>query len=172
VYSFITPRKKFTIDTFTYMWIVFFIISSLLLIGFGLYIESENSKYTIYKADLEEKIKQLKDDKKSIKKDIDRYKKIYIEAKESYVDNEALKKGIKNLLSFIPDQIVINKMLLEKYEVKLYGYIDSPKTYKLLLEPPLKSIFDTTKVGFTKIDDEKYLFSSYNKIKRVNDEKK
>jgi hypothetical protein len=62
--------------------------------------------------------------------------------------------------------------VLNKYEVKIYGYIDSPKTYKLLLGPLLKSIFDKTRVGFTKIENGKYLFSSYNKIKRVNNEKK
>jgi hypothetical protein len=172
VYSFIVPRKKVTLDTFTYMWILFILLTSILLIGIGLYVESENNKFYIYKSEIKSKIEQNREKKIVLKKEIQYFKKIYREYKSTDNSNKSLKNAIKNLLSFIPDQIIINKMVLDKYEVKLYGYIDSPKTYKLLLEPPLKSIFDTTKVGFTKVEDGKYLFSSYNKIKRVKNEKK
>lgn len=171
MYSFIAPRKKASIDTFTYMWILFIVITSVFLIGIGLYIESENNKYDMYKTDLINKIETNKKIKQALNKDILTIKEIYKKEQEVKLSNNSLSNGIKNLLSFIPDQIILNKMILGKYEIKLYGYIDSPKTYKLLLEPPLKSIFDTTKVGFTKIDDDKYMFSSYNKIKRVDHEK-
>jgi hypothetical protein len=142
------------------------------LIAVGLYIDSENSKFNIYKTEIKNKIEVNKDKKIDIEDDIKYLSQINIEYKKAYNSNESLKKAIKNLLSFIPNQITINKLVLDKYEVKIFGYIDSPKTYKLLLEPPLKSIFDKTKVGFTKIEEGKYLFSSYNKIKRVDNEKK
>jgi hypothetical protein len=154
------------------MWILFIVLTSVLLIGIGLYVDSENNKFNIYKSEIKDKIKQNEFKKVKLEKEIVYYKDVQHKYQNAYNSNKALKNAIKNLLSFIPDQIVINKMVLDKYEVKIYGYIDSPKTYKLLLEPPLKSIFDHTKVGFTKIEDGKYLFSSYNKIKRVKNEKK
>ena len=172
MYSFIVPRKKFTIDSFTYMWIIFILLTSVVLISLGLYLESKNSRFEYYKTEIKQKIENTKNKKLKLQKEIAFYKDINLKYKETIKANNSLKSGIRNLLSFIPDQIVINKMYLDKYKVNLFGYIDSPKTYKLLLEPPLKSIFDTTKVGFTKIEEGKYLFSSYNKIKRVDNEKK
>jgi len=172
VYSFIVPRKKFTIDSFTYMWMIFILITSVILIAIGLYLDHENGKFDSYKSQLQQKIKENEKVIKTLKSDINFYKKVNTKYKEIHQANTSLKNGISNLLSFIPDQIVLNKMILKKYEIKLYGYVDSPKTYKLLLEPPLKSIFDSSKVGFTKLEDGKYLFSSYNKLKRVDDERK
>ena len=172
MYSFIAPRKKNSLDTFTYMWLIFILISSLLLISVGLYLSGENSKFNIYKSEIRNKINSYKEKEKKIKDNIIYYKKVNRVFLEVDNSNKSLKSGIQNLLSLIPDQIILNKLILNKYEIKIYGYVDSPKTYKLLLDPPLKSIFDITKVGFTKIDDSKYLFSSYNKIKRVNNEKK
>jgi len=154
------------------MWIIFILITSLILISVGLYLDYKNNRFESYKKQYEEKLELTQQRKKELEKKIDFYKEINIRSKEIQKANISLSTGIRNLLSFIPDQIVLNKMLLDKYEIKLYGYVDSPKTYKLLLEPPLKSIFDTSKVGFTKLEDNKYLFSSYNKVKRVDNEKK
>jgi len=166
VYSFIAPRKKTTIDTFSYMWLIFIVLTSILLIGVGLYIDGENGKFNIYKVEYKEKIEQDKQKRLTLQKKINGYKLSYKKSKESSMANNTLKTGLQNLLLFIPDEIKINKLQLDKYDVKIYGITDSPKTYKLLLEPPLKSIFDSTRVGFTKKDDGTYLFSSYNKIKR------
>ncbi len=160
-----------TIDSFTYMWIVFIMITSILLIGVGLYLDGENSKFNIYKSELKEKINKNKKLKEQLLQKIESYKLSYKKAKKTAIANNTLKSGLQNLLLFVPDEIKINKMVLEKYQVKIYGITNSPKTYKLLLEPPLKSIFDTTKVGFTKKDDDTYLFSSYNTIKRIKHEK-
>jgi len=172
MYSFIKPRKKIFFDSFTYLWIVFILIISLGLIGFGLYIEKENKIFQTSLDELKVKIQTVKDDidrQKSIIKD---YKLANIKNLEMVNSNKRLKNGIKNIFLLIPDQIQINKLLLNKYDIKIYGKTNLPKTYKLLLEPPLKSIFDSSRVGFTKINDSEYLFTSHNKIKREKNEKK
>ena len=171
MYSFITPRKKATIDTFTYMWLVFIVLISISLLSVGLYLKNENSKFNFYKSEIEQKIKDIDNKKEQIIKEIKYYKYVHNQYKNINSANLKLKKGLANLFSLVPDQIVLNKIVLDKYEIKLYGITDSPKTYKLLLEPALKSIFDKSKVGFTKKENGKYLFSSYNKIKRVHHEK-
>ena len=172
MYSFIVPRKKITIDTLTYVWLLFILFTTIILTAIGFYIDGKNSKFDLYKNEIKNKIEKNINKRKNIDKDIKYLLYIYKEYKKASLSNKSLKDAIKNLISFIPNQIIINRLVLNKYEVKIYGYIDSPKTYKLLLGPLLKSIFDKTRVGFTKIENGKYLFSSYNKIKRVNNEKK
>ena len=172
MYSFIKPRKKIVFDSFTYVWIAFILITSIGLIGFGLYIDRENQ---VFKNNLEEfqlNIQNQKDEIEQQKLKIKNYKLANIKNIEMSKANKSLKNGIKNIFLLIPDQITINKLLLKKYDIKIYGKTNSPKTYKLLLEPPLKSIFDSSKVGFTKISDTEYLFTSHNKIKRDKNEKK
>jgi len=171
MHSFITPRKKATVDTFTYMWLLFIVVVSLVLLGVGLYLKSENSRFDIYKTEAKSKIDSLKENKLELVKEIKYIKFVHQKYQNTIKSNKNLQKGLENLFSMIPDQVSLNKIVLDKYEIKLYGVVDSPKTYKLLLEPPLKSIFDSSKVGFTKRDDGTYLFSSYNKIKRVHHEK-
>ena len=171
MYSFIKPRKKYSLDTITYMWLAFTVFVSILLIVFGLYIDRKNTLFEYDLSILKEKNLKVIQNQKEIKNQIKEYLRKDRVAKMAYHSNNSLARGLKNLFALVPNQIKINKLYLTKYEVKIYGETNSPKTYKLLLEPPLKSIFDNSKVGFTKKDDNRYIFSSYNTIKRVKDEK-
>jgi len=171
MYSFIKPRKKYSIDTFTYLWLGFTVIVAILLIVVGLYIDNKNNLFESDLKALKEKNLKVVQKQKEIKQKIKEYLKEERAGKSAYKINTSLKNGIKNLFSLVPNQIKINKLYLTKYKVDIYGETDSPKTYKLLLEPPLKSIFDKSKVGFTKKDENKYIFSSYNTIKRSEHEK-
>ena len=171
MYSFIVPRKKNTLDTFAYMWIGFITFVLISLVAVGIYFKTKNAQLSYEKEVINSKIQELKKEEKEKLKIINLYKRSYELSVEAKKSNNLLKSGLQNLLSFVPDQIVLTKMIFDKYEVKLFGYTDSPQTYKLLLEPPLKSIFDITKVGFTKVNENKYLFSSDNKIKRAENEK-
>ncbi len=171
MYSFIKPRKKYSLDNLTYMWLGFIVIISIMLIVVALYIDKKNTLYKYDLTSLKEKNLKIVQKQKEIKKDIKEYLVEDNIAKRAYSSNNSLERGLRNLFALVPNQIKINKLYLTKYEVKIYGETDSPKTYKLLLEPPLKSIFDKSKVGFTKKDEKSYLFSSYNTIKGVKVEK-
>ena len=171
MYSFITPRKKYSIDTFSTMWLGFIVLISLLLIFLGLYIDRKNRYFEDDLKGIKQKIILTIKEKQKIQKEIDTLMKIHNYIKSANKSNHNIKQGLINFFSLIPDQIKINKLYMTRYELKIYGKTDSPKTYKLLLEPPLKSIFDSSKVGFTKENNSTYLFSSYNFIKRVEDEK-
>lgn len=172
MYSFIKPRKKIVFDSFTYLWIAFILLTSVGLIGFGLYIDRENRVFKDNLVEFQQNIQQLKDDIERKKSDIIEYKLANSKNQETILANKSLENGIKNIFLLIPNQIEISKLLLKKYDIKIYGKTNSPKTYKLLLEPPLKSIFDSSRVGFTKVNDDEYLFTSHNKIKRDKNAKK
>ncbi len=169
-YSFITPRKKFYIDNFTIFATIFIVIVSIILFFSGLYLDNINKSFKNKLIDYKHKIVALKFNEKEINSQISQYIDIVKQKKRAMQVNQSLKNGLKNFFTLIPDQIKINKIYMTKYQVKIYGYTNNPKTYKLLLEPPLKSIFDKTKVGFTKVSKDKYLFSSYNEIKGIHNE--
>jgi len=150
----------------------FTIITLIILLGFDMIlgykinsfeksIISNNKKQTQFLVDIEtfkKKIKLLNKEKSF--------------AKNVETSNKLLEESLKNFFELIPEQITLNKIIIDKNSLTIFGITPSKDIYNLLLAPPLKSIFDITKVGFTKIDDSKYLFSSYNKIKRVDNEKK
>ena len=171
MYSFITPRKKYSIDTFSTMWLGFILFISLLMIFFGFYLDRKNRFFEQDLNEIKNKILFVTNEKKEVQKEIDNIIQIHKNIKSTYNTNASIRQGLINFFSLISDQIKINKLYMTKYELKIYGKTDSPKTYKLLLEPPLKSIFDSSKVGFTKENNTSYLFSSYNTIKRVEHEK-
>ena len=171
MYSFIKPRSKYGFDSITYIWLAFLVFVSIVLISFGVYINFKNKNFDNYVLDYKNKILLLKREKEETSKRIFRYKEIqkdYLSAKKT---NQSIENALKNLFMLIPNQIKINKLYMSENELKIYGTTDSPKTYKLLLEPSLKSIFDESRVGFTKKGDSEYLFSSYNTTKRIKDEK-
>ncbi len=171
MYSFIKPRKKYSLDSFTYMWLGFIVLISVLLVAVGLYIDRKNRLFDEDLKNYKTMVTEISTEKKNIKKEINKYLQAHRSMVETKKFNKSIENGIKNLFSLIPDQIKINKLYLKKYEVKIFGETDSPKTYKLLLEPPLQSIFDKSKVGFTKKGENNYIFSSYNYIKRLENEK-
>ena len=171
MYSFIKPRSKYSLDSLTYIWLGFITFVSIVMLSFGMYIDFKNKNFDNYVEDYKNKILILNKKKGELSKKIAKYKEIhknYLIAKKT---NSSTKNALKNLFMLIPNQIKINKLYMSENELKIYGITDSPKTYKLLLEPSLKSIFDKSRVGFTKKSEKNYLFSSYNTIKRLKDEK-
>jgi len=170
MYSFIKPRGKYSLDTVSYMWLGFIVVISVMMMFFGLFLDTKNKNFGNELVDLKTKISNIDNDKKKIKKDIENIMDIQKSYKLSLARNNSIKSGLKNLLSLIPDQIKIKKLYMTQTELKIYGLLDSPKTYNLFLKPALKSIFDKSKVGFTKREND-YLFSSYNQLKEVKHEK-
>jgi len=171
MYSFIKPRSKYSLDSLTYIWLGFITFVSIVMLSFGMYLDFKNKNFNNYVTDYKNKILLLNKEKEKVSQKISNYKKIHKSYLISKKTNSSIKNALKNLFMLITNQIQINKIYMSKNELKIYGITDSPKTYKLLLEPSLKSIFDKSKVGFTKKGENEYLFSSYNTIKGIKDEK-
>ena len=171
MYSFIRPRKKILFDAFTFLWIGFLSFVSIGFLFFGLYLNNQNTNFDARLKMQEGKLSDIQEIIEKNKAIIKDYKIAILQDKEVKRNNLLIKNGIQNIFLLIPNQITIVNLHLDKYSVRIDGVTDTPKTYKLLLEPPLKSIFDSSKVGFTKINNNKYLFTSFNKIKRRASEK-
>jgi hypothetical protein len=171
MYSFIKPRKKVVFDHFVYLWAIFISLVLVALFIFVLYLEDQNSR-------LKHKVKMVSSNIEEVKKNIETKRSLvkdlessFVKSQEVKLHNSAIKSGVENIFLLIPDQVEIYKLLLKEYSVKIYGRVYSPKIYKLLLEPPLKSIFDSSIVGFTKDGKNGYLFTSNNTIKRGQHER-
>jgi hypothetical protein len=109
----------------------------------------------------------------AIKSDI----QIFNMQKELYQEvtstNLMIKKSVKNLFDLVPDQITLTDVAMEKDSLTLKGYAISKETYFLLLEPPLKSIFDESRVSFSTNQKGFFQFFSKNsmhKSKGLNDD--
>ncbi len=71
--------------------------------------------------------------------------KIYHEVNTS---NIALRESMQNLFDLIPDQITLTRVVMKKKSLYLKGFTKSRAAYRLLLEPPLKSVFAHSVVRF------------------------
>jgi len=164
--SFIKPRKKKLLDDMSSLWLIFIGLMSVGLIGFGIYI---NYKSSFYIKMLEErslsndKLKKKVHDLKSDIQIINMQKELYDEVTST---NLLLKESVKNLFDLVPDQITLTNVIMEKDSLLLKGYAISKESYMLLLEPPLKSIFDESKVTFSTNERGFFQFVSHNSIQK------
>jgi len=165
MYSYKTPRKKRFFSRDSILWMSFVSIISFALLVFGLYLFYKSS---LYQGDLQE----VESSNEVLSKSVIEYEKelkiltmqkiLVDEVKKS---NTLLKSSIKNLFDLVPDHIVLTKVVMHKDLLDLEGTTPTKDTYRLLLEPPLKSIFNSSKVNF-RFDGfiGKYVFKSINSM--------
>ncbi len=163
-YSFIKPREKYLFSTFSKIWILFISFISLLLIAFGIFLLI---KIALYKKDTiritnERIILENKIDQK------DNYMEYLLRQKslgeEIYSRNTLLKESMKNLFDLVPDQITLNRVIIKKDSLIIYGKTPTKDTFNFLLSAPLKSIFSTSNTMFYLTKEGWYNFVSTNKI--------
>ncbi|MCH9812613.1 MAG: hypothetical protein K0U47_01575 [Epsilonproteobacteria bacterium] len=160
--SFIKPRRKKLLDDMSSLWLAFIGLMVIGLIGFGVYVKYKSSFYIKMLEDSSYENQALAAKVKDIKRDIEIYsmqKELYTEVKNS---NLILKESVKNLFDLVPDQITLTNVVMEKESLLLTGYSTSKESYLLLLEPPLKSIFDESRVFFSIDNRGFYQFVSKN----------
>lgn len=147
--SFIKPRKKKLLDDMSSLWIVFIVLMSVGLVGFGIYVNYKSSFYIKMLEESHQDNEKLGRKVHSLKSDMqimNMQKELYDEVASS---NLIIKESVKNLFDLVPDQITLTDVLMEKDSLVLKGYSISKESYTLLLEPPLKSIFDESRVSFS-----------------------
>jgi len=163
-YSFIEPRPKPLLSAFSKIWIVFILFVSTLLIAFGIFllvkINSYKNSASMTKKnriELEHKITQR-----------DSYMEYLLRQKslgeEIYTRNTLLKDSMKNLFDLVPDKITLDRVIIKKDSLIIYGMAPTKDTFNFLLSAPLKSIFSTSNTMFYLTKNGWYNFVSTNKI--------
>lgn len=163
-YSFIEPRKKPLVSSFSKIWILFISFVSVLLILFGFFLLFKIHSYKI------DAIK-IKNDRVLLEKNINK-KDDYMEyllrqkslGEEIFTRNTLLKDSIKNLFDLVPDKITLNRVIIKKDSLIIYGKTPTKDTFNFLLSAPLKSIFSTSNTMFYLTNNGWYNFVSTNKI--------
>lgn len=81
--------------------------------------------------------------------------------------NMLLKESVENLFDLIPEQITLNKIQMEQYQLILYGTTPSKQIYTFLLEVPLRSIFHQSRADFYMLPNGWYNFVSVSKLEET-----
>ncbi len=165
MHSYKSPRKKPLFSRDSLLWIFFVSVIFGALIIFGSYLFYKSSLYKGQLSEVESSNNLLSEAVISYEKEMKILKMQNILSQEIKASNILLKNSIKNLFDLIPDQITLTKVVMEKDLLNLEGTTHTKDTYRLLLEPPLKSIFNTSKVNF-KFNRfiGKYEFKSINSV--------
>jgi Tfp pilus assembly protein PilN len=169
MYSYINPRNKPLISKAAKIWMIFGFIILGGLAGYTIYLFSKTSK-----------MQELIDDRSKTKNTLlssisdleDEYKILKMKkmlSSEIASSNTLLKKSVKNLFDLVPEQIMFEKVVMKRDRLEIEGITSTKDAYRLLLEPPLKSIFDKSEVSF-KFDGRigRYRFKSINSMKSTN----
>lgn len=169
MYSFTKPKRKSYFKEDTKLWLIFYFISFFLFISFALFLLIKSYLYTKDSQKLNTQIIALKQQiiKLNTQKAIINFEKTLYE--NVLVQNSVIETSIKNLLDLIPDPITLDKFLLSKNKLIIYGITPTKDVYNLLMLPPLESIFESTTTYFYQLPNGWYRFKSINTIKANNE---
>ena len=163
-YSFIRPRPKPILSTFSKIWILFIIFTSVLLISFDVFLVVKTHLY-------KKNTKKVIHERIALEKKIDNTDD-YIEyllrqkalGEDIHARNIMLKDSMKNLFDLVPDQITLSKVILDKNSLIMYGRTPTKDTFNFLLSAPLKSIFNKSETVFYLTKEGWYNFVSTNSV--------
>ncbi len=164
-YSFIQPRKKPILSLFDKIWLGLF--------GFSiLFILTIYFIYVIKIALVNSSIDDKKQQTLKFQNEITQYNELYeilLEqsqiAKNFNTQNQILKQSLKNLFDIVikTDNITLQSVEQEEDSLKLIGVTPTKEMFTLLLETPLKSIFDQSSTTYYRLDNGWYRFVSISK---------
>ncbi|MFQ6341899.1 hypothetical protein [Campylobacter sp. VTCC 70190] len=173
-YSFIQPRKKPVITLFDKIWLGLFgfsvIFILLIYFVYAIKIALINSSIDNEKQEIitlqnqtgeNDKLYEILFDQSQI-------------AKNFNTQNQIIKESLKNLFDIIvkTDSITLESLEQEDYSLKLIGVTPTREMFALLLETPLKSIFDESNTSYYRLNNGWYRFVSISKqIPGVIDER-
>ena len=164
-YSFKPFKRKDVLFPDTKIWLSFLLFSTVLLISFNALINQKiNDAYTLM-IDNEQYVKDLQNEQFTIKAEMENveFKKNFIE--KLYSHNLILKDSIKNIFDLVPEKITLTELTMRDKSLTMKGITPTKDMYKFLLEVPLKSIFDRSRVNFYLTKDNEYRFTSENMYK-------
>ena len=169
MYSFTKPKSKPLFKEDTKLWLIFYFISVFLFVSFALFLllkayfyNKDTQKLNRDTIALKQKIIKLNTQRELIFLQKTLYENVHVK-------NAVIKTSIKNLLDLIPDPITLDKFLLSKNKLIIYGITPTKDVYNMLMLPPLESIFEKTQTYFYQLPNGWYRFKSINTIKADNE---
>ena len=169
-YSFIEPKIKPLISLFTKIWIVFFAVCLGIIISIYSF---ANTRLNILNAQIKEKVAQTQSfhqqtrDNDALFELLTSRKNLAIAFVGAQGANANLEKVVKNLLDFIvnSNSIKLEYMYLDGTALELRGITPTKELFTLLIQTPLKSIFDTSSVNFFPLENGWFKFVNINEMR-------
>ena len=167
-YSFTQPSKKTLLKKVSRIWWGYIFLTLFIFAGFVAalqvqgYFMLQNAQASI--AEQKTLLDEIKQHQESL---IVEQEKVHF---QEYItqQNLMLKESIENLFDLIPEQITLNKIQMEQYQLILYGTTPSKQIYTFLLEVPLRSIFHQSRADFYMLPNGRYNFVSVSKLEEAN----
>ena len=167
-YSFTQPSKKTLLKKVSRIWWGYIFLTLFIFAGFVAalkvqgYFMLQNAQASI--AEQKTLLDEIKQHQESL---IVEQEKVHF---QEYItqQNRMLKESSENLFDLIPEQITLNKIQMEQYQLILYGTTPSKQIYTFLLEVPLRSIFHQSRADFYMLPNGWYNFVSVSKLEEAN----
>ncbi|MBM0637500.1 hypothetical protein [Campylobacter bilis] len=164
-YSFIQPRKKPIFTLFDKIWLGLFSFSILfILLIYFIY----GIKITLIHTSIKDEKQQITTLEKQTKQNEMLYAVLLEQsqiATNFNTQNQILKESLKSLLDIVvkTDNITLESVEQQAYSLKLIGVTPTKEMFALLLETPLKSIFDQSSTTYYRLDNGWYRFVNISK---------
>lgn len=174
IYSFIKPQIKPLISLFTKIWVLFFMVcmgvifsiysfanNRLLVMNSQIVAKKENS------IALQEGIRQ----NDALFDLLTQRKNLSFQILGANGSNAQIEKVLKNLFGFVLDtgSIRLEHLYMNEDTLILKGITPTKELFSLLIQTPLKSIFDESVVSYYPLRNGWYKFTSTNKSDREDD---
>lgn len=164
-YSFTSPKNRPFFDLFTKIWIVLFAFG--LIFIFLIYL-IYGSKVVVQNLNIDNKKQEISHTQEKIESTEILYK---ILVKQAHIgdnlnkSNLYVKNSLKNLLDIVArtDAISLESVEQDENNLKIIGVTPTKSMFALLLETPLKSIFDESNTSYYPLQSGGYKFISINK---------
>ncbi|EAL3986381.1 hypothetical protein A9744_08575 [Campylobacter upsaliensis] len=172
-YSFTTPQKRPLFNLLDKIWIVLFAFAIIFIFFiFAIY----EFRIVLTHSSISGKKEEMMQTAEQIKKNEELYlilleqSQIAAQFKEK---NQNIKDGLKNLfdMTLKTSGISFDSVEQDEFALKLTGVSPTKEMFALLLETPLKSIFDETNTSYYELDNGWYRFVSVSKIVGTQDER-
>lgn len=173
-YSFIRPHIKPLISLFTKIWVLFFAVC--LGVIFSIY-SFANARVVAMKGQIESKRLEAVALQEGITQNdalfdlLTQRKDLSISITGERGANEQIEKVVKNLLGFVIDSnsVRLEHLYMDSKSLKLTGITPTREIFYLLIQTPLKSIFDTSEVSFYPLKNGWLKFTNTNTIEENNE---
>ena len=147
-YSFVSPNKKTLLKKVSRIWWGYIFLTLFIFVGFVVTLKIQGYFMEIKTAEALQAQQTALDEIKKFQEIRDQEAQRVQFGKFIANQNAMLKESVENLFDLIPEQITLNKVQMEQYQLVLYGATPSKQIYTFLLEVPLRSIFHQSRADF------------------------
>ena len=165
-YSFVSPNKKTLLKKVSRIWWGYIFLTLFIFVGFVVTLKIQGYFMEIKTTEALQAQQTALDEIKKFQEIRDQEAQRVQFGKFIANQNAMLKESVENLFDLIPEQITLNKVQMEQYQLVLYGATPSKQMYTFLLEVPWRSIFHQSRADFYLLPNGWYNFVSVSKLNK------